>query len=419
MSTSTTTTKPVLAPLKQAAVPVQSTNSGNASPSSGSAGPSSPTAVKKRSASDVLTRTVFTMLMAYLFLMGMPLGFGFSLCVALLVLLCIFYEVTRINKQERKERQLPSLRVLKWFLMVHVTLVVIIATSKDPVVEAVPALAHVFPVLPFILFSGIILGLVFFVLSLRKGMYRYQFIHLTWTVMTLIITQSQFAAELRNMSRGIIWFLLPVTMVINNDTWAYIWGKLFGRTRLLALSPKKTLEGFLGAFITTLAWSFWFSGFLAHFPSMYCPVESFWPSHNVVNCERAPLFIQAEVPLPSWVQRLSGGRMQTMLIAPVQKHAIVLGVFASLVAPFGGFFASGLKRAFKLKDFGNLIPGHGGMTDRMDCQGIMGLCVYFYLRTYIYYNTRCPGTDDVVQCALGLPRGQRQSLMKQLAASLA
>ncbi|KAL6999205.1 phosphatidate cytidylyltransferase [Sarracenia purpurea var. burkii] len=37
-------------------------------------------------------------------------------------------------------------------------------------------------------------------------------------------------------------------------------------------------------------------------------------------------------------------------------------------SPFGGFFASGFKRAFKIKDFGNSISGHGGFTDRMDCQ---------------------------------------------------
>ena len=43
-------------------------------------------------------------------------------------------------------------------------------------------------------------------------------------------------------------------------------------------------------------------------------------------------------------------------------------MFASIIAPFGGFFASGFKRGFKIKDFGDFIPGHGGMTDRMDCQ---------------------------------------------------
>jgi phosphatidate cytidylyltransferase len=52
----------------------------------------------------------------------------------------------------------------------------------------------------------------------------------------------------------------------------------------------------------------------------------------------------------------------------VQWHALALGLFASIIAPFGGFFASGFKRAFKIKDFGDSIPGHGGITDRMDCQ---------------------------------------------------
>ena len=52
----------------------------------------------------------------------------------------------------------------------------------------------------------------------------------------------------------------------------------------------------------------------------------------------------------------------------LQFHAVVLAAFASIIAPFGGFFASGFKRGFKIKDFGDSIPGHGGMTDRMDCQ---------------------------------------------------
>jgi phosphatidate cytidylyltransferase len=49
----------------------------------------------------------------------------------------------------------------------------------------------------------------------------------------------------------------------------------------------------------------------------------------------------------------------------MQLHALLLATFASLIAPFGGFFASGLKRTFKIKDFGHSIPGHGGITDRM------------------------------------------------------
>ena len=80
---------------------------------------------------------------------------------------------------------------------------------------------------------------------------------------------------------------------------------------------------------------------------------------------------------------------------------LVLACFASLVAPFGGFFASGFKRAFNIKDFGHSIPGHGGMTDRMDCQCVvislarthMTLTWCSYRRflmgvfTYVYYSS--------------------------------
>jgi phosphatidate cytidylyltransferase len=75
-------------------------------------------------------------------------------------------------------------------------------------------------------------------------------------------------------------------------------------------------------------------------------------------------------------------------IAPVQLHAIVMACFASLIAPFGGFFASAVKRAFKIKDFGHSIPGHGGLTDRMDCQFLMGLFAYMYYQSFIKVRTQ-------------------------------
>ena len=75
------------------------------------------------------------------------------------------------------------------------------------------------------------------------------------------------------------------------------------------------------------------------------------------------------------------GTWNTISYTPFQIHLVVFACFASLVAPFGGFFASGFKRAFNIKDFGHSIPGHGGMTDRMDCQ-----CVYALFQA--------PSTDD-------------------------
>jgi phosphatidate cytidylyltransferase len=63
----------------------------------------------------------------------------------------------------------------------------------------------------------------------------------------------------------------------------------------------------------------------------------------------------------------------------MHHHGLILAIYASLAAPFGGFFASALKRAKGVKDFDQWIPGHGGMTDRMDCHLLMGLFTLVYL----------------------------------------
>lgn len=54
-------------------------------------------------------------------------------------------------------------------------------------------------------------------------------------------------------------------------------------------------------------------------------------------------------------------------ISPALIACLYFGVFASLVSPFAGFFASGMKRAYQIKDFANSLPGHGGFLDRFDC----------------------------------------------------
>jgi len=68
-----------------------------------------------------------------------------------------------------------------------------------------------------------------------------------------------------------------------------------------------------------------------------------------------------------------------MELAPSQIHAAVIALFAMLIAPFGGFFASGLKRGMKIKDFADSIPGHGGFADRFDCHIVISFFVFIYL----------------------------------------
>ena len=111
---------------------------------------------------------------------------------------------------------------------------------------------------------------------------------------------------------------------------AYVCGKAVGKTPLLPnLSPNKTLEGFIGAAFFTIVSS----------PFLWNAIVS------------------------------NSGESKPM----------VLALFASFVAPFGGFLASAVKRSFGKKDYGSLIPGHGGVMDRLDCHLIMAPFTYLYL----------------------------------------
>ncbi|CAL5409397.1 unnamed protein product [Camellia sinensis] len=110
-----------------------------------------------------------------------------------------------------------------------------------------------------------------------------------------------------------------------------------------------------------------------------CPRKDL--STRWLHCDPGPLFKPEYFTLPVWVPKWFPSREAQVL--PVQWHAVWLGLFASIIAPFGGFFASGFKRAFKIKDFGDSIPGHGGMTDRMDCQMVMAVFAYIYHQSFV------------------------------------
>lgn len=360
---------------------------------------------------DVFTRIIYSILMLLIFLSIMSAGIVAGVIVALFVVVTMFSEITKIDRDARMESQLPWGRPLKIYFFVCSTALCLFLGLEELFLISFPKLEDLHYILPIIEFCCPILGFIVFIISLKRGFYKYQIVRLIWTVMSLIVIESQFYFELRNMVRGMIWFLLPVFCVIVNDSWAYICGKLFGRTPLLLLSPKKTVEGFIGALLVTVLWSFWFCGFLSHFPSLHCPAIRF-ASFERSSCAIHSIFIPKEFSLPPWIQWLSGYQYSTLSASEAQLHALVLGAVASLIAPFGGFFASALKRSFHLKDFGNLIPGHGGMTDRMDCQGLMAICTFFYLETFVFQDDK--QYEKALQSALLLSPESRAKLCKDL-----
>ncbi|KAF3850469.1 hypothetical protein F7725_012241, partial [Dissostichus mawsoni] len=119
-----------------------------------------------------------------------------------------------------------------------------------------------------------------------------------------------------------------------------------------------------------------------------CPVEFNNDSNRFqVDCdESSELFQLQDYALPSVLESFTG--WTTVRLYPFQIHSIALSSFASIMGPFGGFFASGFKRAFKIKDFAYTIPGHGGIMDRFDCQYLMATFVNVYIASFIRFKTQ-------------------------------
>lgn len=163
-----------------------------------------------------------------------------------------------------------------------------------------------------------------------------------------------------------IWFVVPVMMIVCNDVMAYMFGFFFGKTPLIQLSPKKTWEGFIGGGFATVIFGVIFSYFLCKYQIFVCPIEySEAQGKMVLECEPSYLFRPQEygiriVSIASWFgippetfnsfHFYQQGKTETVFtMYPFMLHSLSLSIFSSVIGPFGGFFASGFKRAFKIK----------------------------------------------------------------------
>eukprot|EP00124_Ichthyophonus_hoferi_P001887 Ihof_evm4s112 gene=Ihof_evmTU4s112 len=320
-----------------------------------------------------------------------------SLLVIFLQSTC-FYEVVstafKANKASQMEEVTPHkhtqpfFRSINWYFLFCADYFLYGAHMAERLHELFPGM-KIFLILSkirghhnFISFTLYTAGLVFFVLTLRSGTARRQFSQFGWTHVTCLILTTCARLMLYNLEDGLIWFLLPVFIVICNDVFAYIFGFFFGRTRLIKLSPKKTWEGFIGGFFVTLIFGFYAAGIFAQYDYFRCPAERFspWPVIGTLTCTPGEAFILQSYAVPKSLHGLLGPSLE---LYPAQIHGFFFAIFGSSIAPFGGFMASGFKRAFKVKDFGDVIPGHGGVTDRFDCQFLMSAFVFVYHQSFI------------------------------------
>lgn len=121
---------------------------------------------------------------------------------------------------------------------------------------------------------------------------------------------------IREKSLNLMIYLLLIPVI--TDTYSYIIGTLIGKTKLLeVISPNKTLEGMIGGTV-----------FGVIIPTVFYV-----------------LFVNKATPI---------------------YVVILISLFLSILGQLGDLVFSAIKRYFSKKDFSNLIPGHGGILDRLD-----------------------------------------------------
>ncbi|MGZ3789679.1 MAG: phosphatidate cytidylyltransferase [Bacteriovorax sp.] len=166
------------------------------------------------------------------------------------------------------------------------------------------------------------------------------FSQLHWALMLTVFSLSHitYLASLPNVeglkegAAGMIFFLILITQL--NDVSQFISGKLFGKRKISPLiSPNKTWAGLIGGVLGSVMFGYFFRRLLP---------------------------------------------LSTLQVA-------LLSILIAIAGFFGDLNISAIKRDLKIKDMGDLIPGHGGILDRMDSL-IFSNLVFFYLTYYWLYS---------------------------------
>jgi len=223
-----------------------------------------------------------------------------------------------------------------------------------------PSLAKLIPIntaqrisLCYILYTSL---MVWFVLSIRKtSQCLTRYCLLAWAHMAVLFLTVQAYLMNLTLQHGMFWYIFSMSIITINDIAAYMFGFFFGSTPLIVLSPKKTVEGFVGGGLMTILLGPVYGFYLSQYPYLTCPTQDL----IVTICDHQAI-------TPNFV-----------------LHSAVISIFASTIGPVAGFFCSGFKRACNKKNFGSLIPGHGGVLDRCDCMFLMASATYMYLENVV------------------------------------
>jgi phosphatidate cytidylyltransferase len=138
-----------------------------------------------------------------------------------------------------------------------------------------------------------------------------------------------YSGLIRELDRGTFWIFLVAGATFMADTGAYFMGHLIGRHKLAPkISPGKTVEGLIG-------------GILGSILAVLICRAIFWREFRLQDC-------------------------------------FIIGLLVGLIGPLGDLSESLIKRSVGVKDSGQLIPGHGGLLDRLDALFFTAPVVYYY-----------------------------------------
>jgi phosphatidate cytidylyltransferase len=247
-------------------------------------------------------------------------------------------EMIRMYETENKFQLLPKIGIVLLTLATFFSVGGVMGDLEHNPLEANGLLSITIPLITLILFSFLVLFKDFNGLDVGKAL----------TIINYVGLGAASIVILRFLGVRFIVYLLLITSA--TDIFAYIFGMKYGKHKLAPhISPKKSWEGAIAGtiFATIIASSF--ALFYGQFFQAGSVLGDFLNSGGQMTL--LDNFSSLGERTPVWVQGL--------IIVPIT-------MLASIFAQIGDLVASRLKRTYNIKDFGNILPGHGGLLDRFD-----------------------------------------------------
>ena len=203
------------------------------------------------------------------------------------------------------------------------------------------------PIAFFFIFKGSVFFIFFLVISFFVTSYEWlkmnKRINLIRILGVIFLLLSFYFAYLLRTEQGFKIFLFVILISIFTDIGGYIFGKVFKGPKLTKISPKKTYSGVIGSFILSV-----FGGLIF---VEYVENTSIDIYINFINFEQY------------------GINLNTFVLFFI--------LVTSFISQLGDLIISYFKRIAKIKDTGKILPGHGGLLDRID--GIIFVVPFAYL----------------------------------------